>query len=163
MLLKSKEHPTVKLEFMSQMLSPERKMIANPTGYFGENQLQYVPRKMQAAGAKDSIEGDIDTAKETTEKPTNPGIVNTQNALRSRLGIDLPADGEWSDEWENTYTNYLDSENSSLFSDTNTSLLPRLVPGNVSALMGDVIYNQTGLSIGHQKIVTGKQRTIFTV
>lgn len=150
MLLKSKEHPTVKLEFMSQMLSPERKMIANPTGYFGENQLQYVPRKMQAAGAKDSIEGDIDTAKETTEKPTNPGIVNTQNALRSRLGIDLPADGEWSDEWENAYTNYLDSENSSLFSDTNTSLLPRLVPGNVSALMGDVIYNQTGLSIGHQ-------------
>jgi len=52
MLLKSKEHPTVKLEFMSQMLSPERKMIANPTGYFGENQLQYVPRKMQSGGIK---------------------------------------------------------------------------------------------------------------
>ena len=54
MLLKSKEHPTVKLEFMSQMLSPERKMIANPTGYFGENQLQYVPRKMQSGGVQDN-------------------------------------------------------------------------------------------------------------
>lgn len=54
MLLKSKEHPTVKLEFMSQMLSPERKMIANPTGYFGENQLQYVPREMQSGGVQDN-------------------------------------------------------------------------------------------------------------
>jgi hypothetical protein len=58
MLLKSKEHPTVKLEFMSQMLSPERKMIANPTGYFGENQLQYVPRnKKQKGGPKFAYEG----------------------------------------------------------------------------------------------------------
>ena len=47
MLLKSTKHPTVKLEFISQMLSPKRKLVANPTGYFGEYQLQYVDRKQK--------------------------------------------------------------------------------------------------------------------
>ena len=64
MLLKSKQHPTVKLEFMSQMLSPDRKLIANPTGYFGENQLQYVDRKQ--GGDKDPVVG-------TGKKPKGSG------------------------------------------------------------------------------------------
>jgi len=81
MLLKSKEHPTVKLEFMSQMLSPERKMIANPTGYFGENQLQYVPRKMQTGGTfpQQGPDGIVvpatppNTAQATRPQPQQPG------------------------------------------------------------------------------------------
>ena len=45
MLLKSKKHPTMVKEFISQMHNPNIKLIANPSGYFGADQLQYVPRK----------------------------------------------------------------------------------------------------------------------
>jgi tRNA U34 2-thiouridine synthase MnmA/TrmU len=45
MLLKSKKHPTVVKEFISQMHNPNIKLIANPSGYFGADQLQYVSRK----------------------------------------------------------------------------------------------------------------------
>jgi|TARA_R100000027_G_scaffold24915_1_gene18119 uncharacterized membrane protein (UPF0127 family) len=71
MLLKSKVHPTAKLEFMSQMLSPERKMIANPTGYFGENQLQYVPRKMQSGGVQDNTRVSMPTLPTTIPLDTS--------------------------------------------------------------------------------------------
>ena len=45
MLLKSKKHPTIVKEFISQMHNPNVKLIVNPSGYFGANQLQYVPRE----------------------------------------------------------------------------------------------------------------------
>ena len=51
-LLKSKKHPTVKKEFISQMHSPDRKMIADPTGHFGDDHLKYVPRKKQQEGGE---------------------------------------------------------------------------------------------------------------
>lgn len=91
MLLKSKEHPTVKLEFMSQMLSPERKMIANPTGYFGENQLQYVPRKKMQSGGTFPQQGpdglvfpttSPDTAQTATPTPPPPPPTPTAPPVR---------------------------------------------------------------------------------
>ncbi len=45
MWLKSKEHPTAYKEYISMMLNPDIKSVINPEGYFGENQLQYIPRK----------------------------------------------------------------------------------------------------------------------
>jgi hypothetical protein len=49
MWLKSKEHPTAWMEYMQYSLNPELnnkyRVIANPEGYFGENQLQYIPNK----------------------------------------------------------------------------------------------------------------------
>jgi hypothetical protein len=44
MWLKSKKHPTAYKEYISMMLNPDVKAVVNPEGYFGENQLQYVPR-----------------------------------------------------------------------------------------------------------------------
>jgi hypothetical protein len=42
MLLKSKDHPTIKLEFISTMLNPNvGKLRVDPEGYFGESQLKY--------------------------------------------------------------------------------------------------------------------------
>ena len=87
MLLKSKQHPTVKLEFMSQMLSPERKMVANPTGYFGDYQLQYVDRKKKG-GAKDPVVG-------TGKKPKGSGRrLYTDENPKDTVGIKFatPAD-----------------------------------------------------------------------
>lgn len=90
MLLKSKEHPTVKLEFMSQMLSPERKMIANPTGYFGENQLQYVPRKKMQLGGFDytpPIAQAIEAAGGFDEYQAKQDLAANLNELNSRPTI----------------------------------------------------------------------------
>tara|TARA_Y100000816_G_scaffold292074_1_gene285699 strand:+ start:156 stop:1568 length:1413 start_codon:yes stop_codon:yes gene_type:complete len=87
MLLKSKQHPTVKLEFMSQMLSPERKLVANPTGYFGDYQLQYVDRKKKG-GAKDPVVG-------TGKKPKGSGRrLYTDENPKDTVGIKFatPAD-----------------------------------------------------------------------
>jgi uncharacterized membrane protein (UPF0127 family) len=54
--LKSKKHPTAWKEYLHSQLSLDpffRKntTVADPEGYFGENQLKYVPRKFQNAGA----------------------------------------------------------------------------------------------------------------
>lgn len=52
MWLKSKQHPTAWMESMyGYALNPEvqkqyQQPVVNPEGYFGENQLQYVPRKL---------------------------------------------------------------------------------------------------------------------
>ena len=55
MWLKSKNHPTAWKEHLHSQLSPdpffkENMSVVNPEGHFGENQLQYVPRKKQQNG-----------------------------------------------------------------------------------------------------------------
>ena len=54
MWLKSKEHPTAWMEYFHGQLNPEvanqYNVRLNPEGYFGENQLQYVP-KQQIGGS----------------------------------------------------------------------------------------------------------------
>jgi hypothetical protein len=67
MWLKSKKHPTAWMEFMHGQLSPEianyNNVVVNPEGYFGDNQLQYVPKKQkggwlkkyQLAGEKEKV------------------------------------------------------------------------------------------------------------
>lgn len=55
MWLKSKEHSTAWKEHLGAQLSPDpffkkNMAVVNPEGYFGENQLQYVPRKKQQVG-----------------------------------------------------------------------------------------------------------------
>jgi hypothetical protein len=55
MWLKSKEHPTAWMEYMyGHALNPELNkntdVIVNPEGYFGNNQLQYVPKKEMGGG-----------------------------------------------------------------------------------------------------------------
>jgi len=53
--LKSKKHPTAWKEHLHSQLSldpffKENKTVVNPEGYFGNDQLQYVPRKKQQRG-----------------------------------------------------------------------------------------------------------------
>jgi len=55
MWLKSKNHSTAWKEHLGAQLSPdqffkENMAVVNPEGYFGNNQLQYVPRKKQQVG-----------------------------------------------------------------------------------------------------------------
>jgi hypothetical protein len=48
--LKSKKHPTAFLEYLQAALNPilqNQQVVVNPEGYFGEEQLQYIPRKKQ--------------------------------------------------------------------------------------------------------------------
>lgn len=51
MWLKSAKHPTAVKELLHGYLGSDHykthKLITNPEGYFGEDQLQYIPRKMQ--------------------------------------------------------------------------------------------------------------------
>lgn len=49
-VLKSKDHPTIKHEFIPTMMDPGWKMVGDPEGFFGEdNSMKYVPR-MQEGG-----------------------------------------------------------------------------------------------------------------
>ena len=226
MWLKSKEHSTAWKEHLGAQLSPdqffkENMSVVNPEGYFGDNQLQYVPRKKQQTGgynpgeymnemqpkvfpnqkrdaqwvkyttdhdfagrfpgetksnrelgleisnrntvplpptptvpkelrvkAQKGKSVDTDSPKENKPNKPNQGVINTQNTLRYRTKTNLPANGIWSDEWEEVYTDYLDSQNNTLFSNTNTQLFPNVVPGGLSTLFGDILYNQTGINIG---------------
>jgi len=56
MWLKSKKHPTAHKEYISMMLNPDVKAVVNPEGYFGKDQLQYVPR-YKNGGETDPIVG----------------------------------------------------------------------------------------------------------
>jgi hypothetical protein len=65
MFLKSKEHPTAWMEYLyGHALNPElnrtTNVVVNPEGYFGENQLQYIPK---AQG------GYVDGDKDKNKKP----------------------------------------------------------------------------------------------
>lgn len=52
-VLKSKNHPTIKHEFIPTMMDPNWKMVGDPEGFFGEdNSMKYVPR-MQKGGRVD--------------------------------------------------------------------------------------------------------------
>lgn len=56
MFLKSKEHPTAWMEYLyGHTLNPElnrtTNVVVNPEGYFGDNQLQYIPKKQYAEGS----------------------------------------------------------------------------------------------------------------
>jgi len=63
MWLKSKQHPTSWVEYMQGQLTPEvannLNVVANPEGYFGKNQLQYIPKRKKG-GAKSQGEGYYD-------------------------------------------------------------------------------------------------------
>jgi hypothetical protein len=63
MWLKSKQHPTAWMEYMYGQLDPEvannYDVIINPEGYFGKNQLQYVPKRKKG-GVKSQGEGYYD-------------------------------------------------------------------------------------------------------
>lgn len=62
-VLKSKDHPTIKHEFIPTMMDPDWKMVGDPEGFFGEdNSMKYVPR-MQ--------EGDYVTPMRKKEFPSN--------------------------------------------------------------------------------------------
>lgn len=57
MWLKSKDHSTAWKEHLHSQLSlnpffKKNMSVVNPEGYFGENQLQYVPKKMQSGGPR---------------------------------------------------------------------------------------------------------------
>ena len=92
MLLKSKKHPTMIKEFISQMYNPNIKLIANPSGYFGADQLQYVPRKKKGGYrskyGKDPVTG-------TGKKPKGSGRrLYTDENPKDTVGIKFatPAD-----------------------------------------------------------------------
>ena len=92
MLLKSKNHPTMIKEFISQMYNPNIKLIANPSGYFGADQLQYVPRKKKGGYrskyGKDPVTG-------TGKKPKGSGRrLYTDENPKDTVGIKFatPAD-----------------------------------------------------------------------
>ena len=47
-VLKSKDHPTIKHEFIPTMMDPDWKMVGDPEGFFGEdNSMKYVPRMQE--------------------------------------------------------------------------------------------------------------------
>ena len=80
-------------------------------------------------------------------RTTNKGIINAQNFLRQQ-GVEMPANGVWSDDWEKAYTDYLSKSDSSVFepiSDanaTNTKDFGRIIPLNTGMLLKDVFDNQ---------------------
>jgi len=74
--LKSKKHPTAWKEYLHSQLSldpffRENTTVADPKGYFGENQLKYVPRKKQQGGGF-KVEGNTTIQ---SSQPTNPGFL----------------------------------------------------------------------------------------
>lgn len=155
MWLKSKNHPTAWKEHLGAQLSPdpffkENMSVVNPEGHFGKNQLQYVPRNKHG-GYRRAQKGkftDEDSPKKNKPNKPDQGVINTQNTLRYRTKTNLPANGVWSDEWEKIYNDYLKSQNNTMFSETNTNILPNLIPGGLKTLFGDILYNQTGINIG---------------
>lgn len=80
-------------------------------------------------------------------RTTSKGIINAQNFLRQQ-GVEMPANGVWSDEWEKAYTDYLGNTDSSVFEPitdanaTNTKDFGRVIPLNTSMLLKDVFDNQ---------------------
>ncbi len=69
-VLKSKDHPTIKHEFIPTMMDPDWKMVGDPEGFFGEdNSMKYVPR-MQSGGF--NVEGNTNIQSAET---TNPGFL----------------------------------------------------------------------------------------
>lgn len=75
MWLKSKKHPTAFMEFLQATLNPELKnqqVVVNPEGYFGNEQLQYIPRK-QSGGNSPIVDprGQYNHPGKTTRIPSN--------------------------------------------------------------------------------------------
>ena len=81
MWLKSKKHPTAHKEYISMMLNPDVKAVVNPEGYFGEDQLQYVPRYEEGGIG----EGGIGEAfnKVVFPRKTQPESSSTQSLSQS--------------------------------------------------------------------------------
>ncbi len=90
------------------------------------------------------------------KNPSTRGIINAQNFLRQQ-GVEMPADGKWSDEWEQAYTDYLDASDSSMFEPmddqnaTNTKEFGRVLPLNASMLVQDVFDNQLEKLTGYDR------------
>jgi len=80
MWLKSAKHPTAVKELIHGYLGGDHykthELTTNPSGYFGKDQLQYVPRKMQSAGPYYPVA-------ESTARPSfaEQAFLNQQNAL----------------------------------------------------------------------------------
>ena len=58
MWLKSKKHPTAFMEFLQSTLNPElqnQQVVVNPEGYFGNEQLQYIPRKQRGGTVNNNM------------------------------------------------------------------------------------------------------------
>ena len=63
MWLKSKEHPTAWMEYLyGYTLNPElnknTNVVVNPSGYFGNNQLQYIPKKANGGSIQPQYEAE---------------------------------------------------------------------------------------------------------
>jgi hypothetical protein len=76
MFLKSKEHPTAWMEYLyGHALNPElnrtTNVVVNPEGYFGDNQLQYIPKAQYAQGG--STGDDEDPFKSTSNQGATVG------------------------------------------------------------------------------------------
>lgn len=82
MWLKSKEHPTAWKEYLyGYTLNPElnknTSVVVNPSGYFGNNQLQYIPKKANGGSIEPQYEAeDGEVIQGSTPMVYNGGTVN---------------------------------------------------------------------------------------
>ena len=93
MFLKSKEHPTAWMEYLyGYTLNPElnknTNVVVNPEGYFGNNQLQYIPKKQYGKGSFVGEDGKEPIAFEVTG-PTYEVVANNPNG-KPKPNWDLP-------------------------------------------------------------------------
>lgn len=97
MWLKSAKHPTAVKELLHGYLGADHykthKLTANPEGYFGEDQLQYIPRKMQEGGAVPKWQNTREAISEN-HGPNQLGDTLDLNALdlisMERMGVRNP-------------------------------------------------------------------------